>query len=114
MIATARPPPARRSTCSREDVKWAKYGNNLDRLAAAIEALWADLDTDYNKFTPMIPQADYVRDWLPPVPNSTSLRLHFTSRAKPREDPRNIMVQHVAVGTWYYKARPCAWVRTLS
>jgi len=95
---------------AKNSLGWLQlYGEPaMTRFQQAIEALHVDLTTNYNKFTPMTPNEDFVRDWLPPDPNSTSLRMHFTSRAKPFEDPRNIMVQHVAVGTWYYKVPPDA------
>jgi hypothetical protein len=87
---------------------WDQFGVALEGFAAAVEALHADLIAEYNNFTPMTPHEDYVRDWVPPNPSISALRMHFTSRAKPREDARNIMVQHVAVGTWYYKVSPSA------
>jgi len=87
----------------KKQYSWGSFGAALDKLQVAIDALHEDLSTNYNKFTPMTPQLDFVRDWIPPDRKMTSLRMHFTSRAKPMEDERNIMVQHVAVGTWYYK-----------
>jgi len=90
---------------ARKTLHWDRFGPAFEGLCQAVEELHQDLDTNYNKFTPMIAQCDYVRDWVPPDTTSL-LRMHFTSRAKPVEDPRNIMVQHVAVGTWYYKAPP--------
>mmetsp|Transcript_56249 Transcript_56249/g.119742 ORF Transcript_56249/g.119742 Transcript_56249/m.119742 type:complete len:1476 (+) Transcript_56249:80-4507(+) len=92
------------------------FGTSLTKLQNAIDVLHEEIGgPGYNKFSPMTPHHDYVRDWVPPNPHQTALRMHFTSRAKPTEDSRNIMVQHVAPGTWYYKVKvdehhPTQWL----
>mmetsp|Transcript_59593 Transcript_59593/g.143932 ORF Transcript_59593/g.143932 Transcript_59593/m.143932 type:complete len:1118 (+) Transcript_59593:432-3785(+) len=87
-----------------KESKWSTFDKaRLSSLEAACQALAEDLSTNYNKFTLSVPYLDNIGDWSPKDPSSTALRLHYTSRAKPVEDSRNIMVQHVAVGSWFYK-----------
>jgi len=96
----------------RQDANWDSFDKSaMDKLESAVEALAADLDNNYNKFTMMVHCQDVIEAWTPSPQAQTPLRMHFTSRAKPQEDPRNIMVQHVAVGTWYYKVPPQATIQ---
>mmetsp|Transcript_38162 Transcript_38162/g.106258 ORF Transcript_38162/g.106258 Transcript_38162/m.106258 type:complete len:1435 (-) Transcript_38162:178-4482(-) len=87
-----------------KESRWRTWDrSNLTGLEAALEALKDDLKNDYNRFTIFTPYLDNIGDWEPKDPSSVALRMHYTSRAKPVEDTRNIMVQHVAVGNWYYR-----------
>uniref|UniRef100_A0A7S1Q2K6 Chitin synthase n=1 Tax=Alexandrium catenella TaxID=2925 RepID=A0A7S1Q2K6_ALECA len=88
----------------RKESRWRGWdAGHLASLEAAMEVLSDDLKTNYNKFTLSAHNLDNIGDWAPKDPSSLPLRMHYTSRAKPLEDSRNIMVQHVAVGSWYYK-----------
>jgi len=87
-----------------KESRWRNWNQaHLAELESAMELLANDLRTDYNKFTVSTPYLDILADWEPRDASSLPLRIHYSSRAKPVEDPRNIMVQHVAVGSWYYK-----------
>lgn len=87
-----------------KETRWRRWDTaRIAALESAMNALATDLRTDYNKFTQSTPYLDDLEDWSPADTDSLPLRLHYTSRAKPIEDQRNIMVNHAAVGSWYYK-----------
>jgi len=86
-----------------KEYSWAALPQqSLRRLEQALDAFEADIAND-NKWTRQAMHMDDILDWTP-SDRTCMLRMHYVARAKPIEDERTNRVQHVAPGTWYYKA----------